>query len=76
MSIKPILGGSPSRRSAWFAMALVMSAWTVTGCGQKGPLYLAPAPAATPAPAAPQPAKATAADDKTAPANAVTAPAR
>lgn len=57
-------------------MALVASVWTVTACGQKGPLYLPPPPTAAPAAAAPQPAKA-APDNKSKPADAaVTAPAR
>jgi predicted small lipoprotein YifL len=57
-------------------MALVASVCAVTACGQKGPLYLAPATTAAPAAAAPQPAKA-AQDSKTKPADAtVSAPAR
>ena len=57
-------------------MALVASVWTVSACGQKGPLYLPPPAAAKPATPAPQPAKA-APDNKTKPADAaVTAPVR
>ncbi|WP_084397130.1 lipoprotein [Hydrogenophaga pseudoflava] len=55
MSNKTIVGGRMFRCSAWSAVALLVASTAITGCGQKGPLYM-PAPkasASTPAKPAP-----------------------
>lgn len=61
-----------SRCGAWSAMALLVTASLLAGCGQKGPLFMPPPQAGIPA------AKATnapAADNKAKPAETVTPPA-
>ncbi len=63
------------RCSAWAGLALAAAA-SMTGCGQKGPLYLGPPyPSAAPA-AAVQPAAPVAPDDKSKAPAPVTAPSR
>lgn len=56
------------------ALALLVSASALAGCGQKGPLYMPPAPA-TPA-AAPQAVQPATTDNKTKPSDSASPAAR
>ncbi|MFP8779355.1 LPS translocon maturation chaperone LptM [Hydrogenophaga sp. RWCD_12] len=73
MSNQTILGRRPVRCSA---LALLVAASVIAGCGQKGPLYLPPPPGSASAPAAPQPSSPAATDNKVKPADAATPTAR
>ncbi|MGM9426837.1 LPS translocon maturation chaperone LptM [Hydrogenophaga sp. MI9] len=73
MSNQTILGRRLFRCSA---LALLVAASVIAGCGQKGPLYLPPPPASASAPVAPPQAAPAAADSKAKPADAATPAAR